>query len=113
MVYRVDRLRRQGERLLAENIRLPAALFPSLHKPVPRIIDLANSYGLTLGDAVETVRTVAASANIAKALGVRDGARLFMTDRVVHLRDGRPAEWRTTYCLDEENLARLKARLGL
>jgi hypothetical protein len=32
---------------------------------------------------------------------------------VVHFHDGRPAEWRITYCLDEENMARLKARLGL
>jgi len=113
MVYRLDRIRRQGEHLFLENIRLPAALFPSLHKPVASVVDLADSYGVKLGEAVERVRVVPASATIANALGVMEDAPILMLDRVVHLRDGRPAEWRITYCLGEESLARLKARLGL
>ena len=113
MVYRVDRIRGQGEQLLVENIRLPAALFPSLQTPVPRISDLADTYGLELGEALERVCAVPASANIAKALDVAEGTLLLTLDRVVHLRDGRPAEWRIAYCLDQENLARLKARLGI
>jgi len=111
MVCRVDRIRRHGEQLLVENIRLVAALFPSLQKPVPSICDLADTYGLELGEALESVCTVAASADIAKALDVTQGTLLLMSDRVVHLRDGRPAEWRITYSPDQENLARLLARL--
>jgi GntR family transcriptional regulator len=113
MVYRVDRTRGQGEHLLVENIRLAAALFPNLQKPVPSMSDLADRYSLKLGEAIERVRTVAATARIANALGVREDTPLLMSDRVVHLRDGRPAEWRITYCLGHEHLARLKDRLGL
>ena len=92
---------------------VPAAPFPSLQSPVPRISELADTYDLQLGEAIERVCTVPASADIAKALGVMEGTLVLTSDRVVHLRDGRPAEWRTTYCLDQGNLARLKARLGI
>jgi DNA-binding GntR family transcriptional regulator len=111
MVCRVDRIRRKREQLLVEDTRLPAALFPRLQKPVPRITNLADIYGLQLGEALERVCVIAASADIAEALGVTDGTLVLMSDRVVHLRDGRPAEWRVTYSLDQENLARLIVRL--
>jgi len=111
MVYRVDRIRRHGERLLVENIRLSAALFPNLLKPVRSISDLAKTYGLQLGEALERVCAVPASASVAEALGVTERTLLLMSDRVVHLRDGRPAEWRITYSPDQENLAKLLARL--
>jgi DNA-binding GntR family transcriptional regulator len=98
MVYRVDQVRGQGEHLLVESIRV-AALFPNLQKPVPSIRGLADTYGLQLGEALESVRAVPASANIAEALGVMEGVPLSMSDRLVYLRDGRPAEWRITYSL--------------
>ena len=101
MVYRVDQVRGQGEHLLVENIRLAAALFPNLQKPVPSIRGLADTYDLQLGEALESVRAVPASASIAQALDVMEGVPLSMSDRVVYLRDGRPAEWRITYCLDQ------------
>ena len=110
-VYRVDRIRRQGERLLVENIRLSAALFPNLLKPVRSISDLAKTYGLQLGEALERVCAVPAPASVAEALGVTERTLLLMSDRVVHLSDGRPAEWRITYSPDQEYLARLLARL--
>jgi GntR family transcriptional regulator len=114
MVYRVDRIRGQGEQLLVENIRLATALFPNLQKPVPSISDLADTYGLQLGEALERVCAVPASADIAKALGVAEGALVLTLDRVVHLRDGRPAEWLCiTYSSGLENLARLIARLEI
>ena len=46
MVYRLDRTRGEGEQLLVESRRLAAALFPSLRYPVPRISELAATYGL-------------------------------------------------------------------
>jgi GntR family transcriptional regulator len=113
MVYRLDGIRRSGEHPFVENIRLPAALFPSLQNPVARIGELADRYGLQLGEAQERVCAVAASADNANALGVTVGTVLLVLDRVVHLRDGRPAEWRIAYCPDQKNIARLKARLEL
>ena len=57
MVYRVDRIRGQGEQLLVENIRLPAALFPHLQNPVPSISDLADTYGIAAwGSARKSLR---------------------------------------------------------
>jgi len=112
MVFRIDQVRGQGAHLLVEHVRLPAALFPNLQKLVPSISDLADTHGLRLGGALERLCVVPAPASIAKALGVTGGTLVLMSDRVVHLREGRPAEWRTTYRLDQGNLARLKARLG-
>jgi len=94
MVYRLDRIRAEGELLLLENIRLPAALFPSLPNPVPNIHNLTDTYGLRVGEAREQVCAVAASASIAKALGVPEYTLLLMSERVVYLHDGRPAELR-------------------
>ena len=111
MVYRVDRIRGHGEQLLVENIRLAAALFPCLQNPVPRISDLADTYSLELGEALERVCVLPASTSIAKALGVTEGTLLLTLDRVVHLRDGRPAKWRIAYSSGQENLARFNAKL--
>jgi len=111
MVYRLDRIRGQGEHLLVESIRLPAALFPRLKIPVPRIVSLADSYGLQLGETLERVCAVPAPASIAKVLRVTEATPIVMLDRVVHLRDGRPAERRIVHCSDHGNLARLKYRL--
>jgi DNA-binding GntR family transcriptional regulator len=99
MVYRVDQVRGQEDHLLAESIRVAAALFPNLHKPVPSIRGLAETYGLQLGEAQESIRAIPAPASIAQALGVMEGVPLSMSDRMVYLRDGRPAEWRITYSL--------------
>ena len=112
MVYRLDRIRGHGVQLSVESILLPAALFPCLQIPVPRIADLADTYGLQLGEALERVCALPAPADVAKVLGVAEGTLVLTLDRVVHLRDGCPAEWRRAYCLAEGNLARLKARLG-
>jgi DNA-binding GntR family transcriptional regulator len=113
MIYRLNRIRGQGDDLLVETIRLPAALFPRLKIPVPCISDLAHTYGLKIGEAVERVCAVATSGDIAKVLGVTEATLVLTLDRVVHLRDGRPAEWRIAYGLDHGNLAKLKDRLGL
>ena len=110
-VYRLDRTRGEGEQRSVESRRLAAALFPNLRNPVPRISELAATYGLHIGEALETISAVSASADIAKTLGVTERTLLLMSDRVVHLRDGRPAEWRITYSLDQENLATLLGRL--
>jgi DNA-binding GntR family transcriptional regulator len=113
IVYRLDRIRGHREQLLVENIRLAAAPFPRLQHPVPRISDLAAKYSLQLGEGLESLSTIPASTSLGRELGVTEGTPLLKSDRVVHLRDGRPVEWRITYRLDRRTLARLMARLGI
>ena len=96
MVYRVDRIRGQGKQLCVESVWLVAVLFPLLQMPVPRITALADIYGLQLGEVLESVSITPASADIARAFGVAKGTLVLRSDRVVHLRDGRPAEWRVS-----------------
>jgi DNA-binding GntR family transcriptional regulator len=113
MVYRLNRTRGQSEQFCVENIRLVAALFPRLQNPVPRITELAHSYGLQLGKALESGSVIAASADIAKALDVAEGTLILRSERVVYLRGGRPAEWGIAHYSGRDTLAHLQARLGL
>jgi DNA-binding GntR family transcriptional regulator len=114
MVFRVNRLRRLGEQLLFEEVALPAALFPDLldNGPIGDIASLAARYGLELGDAVERVSIDASPNAAAVALNIGMGAKVQKHVRVVHLRDGRPAEVRFVYSLDTSALARLRRLFG-
>jgi DNA-binding GntR family transcriptional regulator len=109
MVYRISRLRRQDNQLRAEDVRLPCALFPGLlHKDIfADISTLAETYGLALGDAVERISLEAAPPEIAEALHIPEDKKVLTAARVVHLRDGRPAQWRTTYSVDLDGYAKL------
>jgi DNA-binding GntR family transcriptional regulator len=104
MVYRISRLRRQDGQLRAEDVRLPCALFPGLlHKDIfADISTLAETYGLRLGEATERISLDIAPPEIAKALIVPKDTKVLTLVRVVHLKDGRPAQWRTSYSLDRE-----------
>ena len=110
MVYRISRLRRQDNQLRAEDVRLPCALFPGLlHKDVFADIGaLAEMYGLALGDATERISLDLAPPEIAKALIVPEDTKVLTLVRVVHLKDGRPAQWRTSYSLDRDGFAKLE-----
>lgn len=110
MVYRISRLRRQDNQLRAEDIRLPCALFPGLlHKDIfADISTLAEVYQLALGDAVERISLEAAPPEIAKALHIPEDKKVLTVVRVVHLKDGRPAQWRTSYSLDRDGFAKLE-----
>ena len=109
MVYRISRLRREDNQLRAEDVRLPCALFPGLlHKDVfADISALAKMYGLQLGDAVERISLDIAPPEIAKALIVPKDTKVLTLVRVVHLKDGRPAQWRTSYSLGRDGFAKL------
>ena len=112
MIYRVDTVHGRDDQRLVESVRLPAALFPHLQKPVPSIHQLADAYGLQLGEALETVCAVPATPSIAKALDITQGRQVLALDRVVYLRDGRPVDWRRiTYSSGLAKLARLIAKL--
>jgi DNA-binding GntR family transcriptional regulator len=106
-VYRIRRVRRQGNQiLLVEDVRLPATLFPRL-RGASDIHALAKKYDLLLGDAIERISSTVASETVANALRVVVGTPVVQLDRVVHLADGQPAEWRTAYGVDPEKRSRL------
>ena len=111
MVYRASGTRSQAERSVFEDVVLPAALFPGLTQPVPSVSDLAQAFQLRLGEAIELISVVMASSTTATALGVPDGTPVLKVDTVVHLREGRPAVWRTVYSSDWIGLAKLRASL--
>jgi DNA-binding GntR family transcriptional regulator len=104
-VYRIRRIRRQdNQNLLVEHVRLPATLFPRLpgSNGASDISALSKKYDLQLGDAIERISTEVASETVANALNVVVGTPVVQLDRIVHLRDGQPAEWRTAYGVDPE-----------
>jgi DNA-binding GntR family transcriptional regulator len=111
MVYRASSTRSHDGRFVFEELVLPAALFPGLTNPVPSIGDLAQAFGLRLGEANEIISIALASASVATALDVPEGARVFKVDTIVYLHEGRPAAWRTVYGTDWGRFARLKAPL--
>ena len=109
-VYRIRRVRRQGNQiLLVEDVRLPATLFPRLlgSSEASDISALAKKYDLLLGEAIERISSTVASESVAKALNVVTGTPVVQLDRVVHLADGRPAEWRIAYGVDPEKWSRI------
>jgi GntR family transcriptional regulator len=101
-VFRFPRRRSlQGRPYLAEDVSLPATLFPGLgdeQYPVSEITSLAARYGLLLGRAEERVTIGNAPLEVAGALGVALQAPLLVLDRVVFSLDGRPIEWRHAWC---------------
>jgi GntR family transcriptional regulator len=101
-VYRIRCVRHdKGQIYLVEHASLPAALFPGLGEKkdlTPRIVVLAQSYGILPGKAKERVSVGAATAEVAEALGIAAGSPVIVLDRVVLALDGRPIEWRVAWC---------------
>lgn len=99
-VFRFRRVRTaKGGALIAEQAVLPAALFPNLADRsglARNIVDLAKAYGVQLGRARERAFIGTASPWASKTLGLDRSAPVLMLDRVVLMRDRRPAEWRST-----------------
>ncbi len=104
-VVRIVRLRLLAERTaIHERIVLPAALFPRFAQRMP--VDVPNElyryyedvYGVTVARAAEKLKAVAATAEEAKALGLRKGAPLLEIDRIAYAIDGRAVEWRLSRC---------------
>src|SRR5262249_51561069 len=100
-VIRLKRLRQLGGRdAIAERIALPGALFPGLVEKMGE--GLPNEvyryyeevYGVTVARAVEKLKSVAATAEEARWLGLKPGAPLLEIDRIGYGLDGKPVEWR-------------------
>ncbi len=116
-VFRIHRTcASNGKAFMAERASVPAALFPGLTEKAflaHRIVDLAKAHGVRLGIARERVSIGIASAPAAEALGLEEGARVLVLDRVVMTLDGRLAEWRVAECnLTEEHVSALSRTGG-
>lgn len=104
-VVRLKRVRLLGDDVsIFEYIVLPGARFPNFVQRLPA--DVPNEvyryyedvYGVTVARAVEKLKAVEATAEEAKALGLKRGAPLLEIDRIAYALDGRPVEWRLSRC---------------
>jgi GntR family transcriptional regulator len=97
-VHRVQRLRAyKDEPFLMENITLPAELFPGLSErknTPPRIVALAQEFGILLGKCEERVYVGTAAADVAQHLRLAQDAPVLVLDRVIFDLESRPVEWR-------------------
>lgn len=107
-VIRIQRVRVSNDRpYMHEEVTLPARLFPGLasrEQAPPRIVELAQEFGLVLGRGVESLSVAAACTRIAARLSIAEGTPVLRLDRTVSAIDGRPVEWRVATChLPEEH----------
>ena len=102
-VYRISRIRSYSNKpFMFEEASLPVALFPGLMDtalPSHRLVDIAQSYHLLLGDADERITVEPPSQMAAEALGLAPGTHVLSLDRVIRTRDGQPVEWRSAQCV--------------
>ena len=102
-VIRISRVRSMaGKAAIFERLVLPGRLFPDLHdrSELPNTLYtlFARDYGITVGKAVERLRAVPATPEVARHLGIEAGRPLLEIDRVASALDGQPVEWRTSLC---------------
>lgn len=105
-VVRIQRVRSlEGRPVIAETIVAPHAIFPGLESgDIPNNIYslYADRFGVTIARAQEKLKAVALPAEQARLLGVDAGAPVLRIDRLAIALDGRPVEWRVSYCLTED-----------
>lgn len=106
-VTRISRVRTiGGKAAIFERLVLPCHLFPDLHehRELPNTLYtlFARDYGITVGKAVERLRAVPATPEVARQLGLEPNAPLLEIDRVASALDGRPVEWRISLCHTNE-----------
>ena len=96
-------LRIGGECVGIDDITVPAALFPALTMARVRQRDntiyhlYERSFGVSVTRITESLRAVAAPADVAAHLGVRATAPLLLVRRVAFTLDDRPAEFRLSW----------------
>lgn len=104
-VVRLKRVRLLADEVaIFERIVLPAARFPNFVQRLPA--DVPNEvyryyedvYGITVARAVEKLKAVEATAEEAKALGLKRAAPLLEIDRIAYALDGSAVEWRLSRC---------------
>jgi GntR family transcriptional regulator len=102
-VVRVTRIRSLGGRpTIFERISVSAALFPGLGQegPLPNTLYAldADRFGVTVAEAREQLRAVAANVSVARKLGIATGSPLLEIRRVAVGLDGKPVELRVSLC---------------
>jgi GntR family transcriptional regulator len=101
-ILRIDRIRSlEGQTCMFETIYLLAALFPGLEsRELPNNLYglYAADFGITIGQAKEQLKAVAATAREAEVLGIRVGDPLLQIDRVAYALDGQRVESRVSWC---------------
>ncbi|WP_205944788.1 GntR family transcriptional regulator [Pelagibius litoralis] len=102
-VIRITRVRSiSGKPVIFERIALPYQLFPELHdgRELPNTLYtlFARDYGITVGKALERLRAVPASPEVARQLDLERDHPLLEIDRIALALDGRPVEWRISLC---------------
>lgn len=105
-IWRIDRVRHLGGRaVIAEQITLPVAKFPSLAE----IRDLPNNvyalysevFSITIGRALEQLKATGADATTAARLNCQPGHPVLSIERVAFALDGSPVEWRLSRCVTD------------
>lgn len=108
LVLRIDRRRIiAGAPAIVERIAVPQTLFPDLDDHGGE--DLPNTlydfyqkrYGVTVGQATERLRAIAAAPEDAAHLGVAVGTPLLEIDRIARDLDDHPVEWRLSRCVTD------------
>lgn len=104
-VVRLRRARSLEDRpAVVERIVLPHALFPGIAEAeLPNNLYglYAMRYGITIGNAREKIKAVAAEPADASALGVAPGTPVLWVDRIALSLEGAAVEWRNSICLTE------------
>lgn len=112
-VRRLHRLRFFEERpVVYETVTASEHLLPGLgagSDPLPDHLfrHYEAAYGVTVVDAREEIRAVAASDAVAAHLGVTPGAPLLAVDRIAYTIDRRPVERRVSLCDTSNHLYRV------
>jgi GntR family transcriptional regulator len=102
-VRRIERIRRLGEEcVLVETICLPASRFPDfpVRDEIPNNIYqlFSTRWGITIAQAEERLKAVAAGPGESKALGCPRGEPLLLIHRIARDLEGRPVELRISRC---------------
>lgn len=95
-----------GAPAILETIVVPLKRFPDLDKqPVPNAIYALyqSAYGINVLTAEEELKAVGAPEQEARILGIEPGAPVLEIDRIALDIDGRPVEFRRSFC-DTRNL---------
>jgi GntR family transcriptional regulator len=107
-VIHVRRLRlMQGKPAIMESVTLPAGPFAGLADregaSIPNnLYELyAGEYGVTVAEAIETLKAVALEPEPAERLGVPAGHPALRIERLARALDGSPVEWRVGLCLTD------------
>lgn len=105
-VIRIRRIRSLETRpMLVETLALPFAIFAGLEKDaIPNNLYqlYASRFRITVAHAHEKLKAVVLKADDAHALGAPAGTPALAIDRIAIALDGKPVEWRMSYCLTGE-----------